>query len=352
MSLRSMNPALASTILEHFVKYSGRRAIADPTACQTVLDKLDLKAKYPNSNKLTIIDVFSGEGVFSSMLNYELKPQKHIIIEKNPTAANIWRNRIQLLENETKHKENFELLPRDGYDWITYKKLFEDGHVSDEFKPRDRVHDELLLVANLTTPKAGESLFAQWMMCCGYKNWIHKYGNVRMICFVPLVTAQKFLAGPGCKKRNKSSLKREFITDTRLVAITQSPAEKHDGDGYDPNVLYHDQPVIIPSSATHPVKGEFAIVEILPSDISAEVLDSADHLIQTLFIAKSRPLHQALEFIAPGAAEYLAPLLPTEMLDKGAMDLTIDEWTVIFNAYENWPFKPSLLDYIVSAEDL
>lgn len=345
MKLPSMNPALLSSIGEFFVKYSGRKSVVDLETCQKVINKLDLKSKYPNSNNLSIIDVFTGEGIFSTMVNYELKPRNHVIIEKHPTGVKLWKKIINHLQSETNNRENFVLYPQDGYNWLTYRSIFDQGYASNQIKPRNMIHDEILLIANLTTPKSGESLFAQWIMCCGYKNWIQKYGRVRMICFIPKETAQKFLAGPGFKKRNKSSLKRDFITDTRLIAITDCEhLDEPNGYDYDPNVLYRDQPIVIPSEATHPLKADFAIVEVIPKDFSSECLDENDFLTQCMFISKTKPIREALAYVAPGADEYLVPILPKEMIEKSAHELTTDEWKLVFDAYQKWPFKPSLLD--------
>ena len=65
-----------------------------------ILDKLDLKSKYDGS-KLDIVDVNPGYGLFSTMLNYELKPRNHILIENKERCVTSLSSIINKLVEET-----------------------------------------------------------------------------------------------------------------------------------------------------------------------------------------------------------------------------------------------------------
>ena len=65
-------------------------------------------------------------------------------------------------------------------------------------------------------------MLAQWIKCCGHRNWLMKYGKVRMVIFAPSVSAMKFLGEPGFKKRRRTGLKRDLYTDSRLIGVVNS----------------------------------------------------------------------------------------------------------------------------------
>lgn len=350
-AFRSFNPSLVDNFKAFgFPKYQyGYRHIMRPQSCQDIIDKLNLKSKYPNSHNLDIVDVFSGYGLLSSMINYELKPRKHVIIEDTKENVHIWEERIKYLKDKTGNKENFELFPHNGYNWSTFEKLInEDKVIQPQVKPRDEIHDELLLLGNLTPQKFGESLLAQWIMCSVYQNWLQKYGRIRMICLVPEATAQKFLSGARFPKRNKSAIKRELFTDSKLVGIVESNNDHAipDGNDFDPNLLVKDQPYLIPSRSILPVGALLAVIEIDPKNIPPMDFDMMEYILQILMYKSTGKLSEALAQLAPGAEIDLAPKIPQEILNKCPRDLLAEEILIIFNAFDKWAFKPSLTDTI------
>lgn len=350
---RSWNPALAEFFKGQLPRFQYNfKHLARPKQCQEVIDKLDLKSKYPNGTKLDIIDIFSGYGLFSTMINYELKPRNHVIIEDTKANIGHWTERIQHLRENTGNKENFVLYPRNGYKWDTYESLIEEKIVSPSFQERKEPHNELLIIGNVTPTKFGEPLFAQWIMCCVYKNWLQKYGRVRMLCFVPDNTAMKFMSGNAFSKRNKSSVKREMFTDAKLIALTPStePTEA-DGCGYDPRLVLKDQPVLIPLKDTLPCQSSLALLEIVPKDVSAERVETYEHITKALFYNSSQKIIDSLSHLGPGAREELGQLIPKDILQKSTKNITEEEWMEIFDAYDKWPFKPDFTDTIEFLQD-
>lgn len=339
-----INPRLTSFFLGAAPRFQyGFRHLAKVDSCQAILDKLNLKLKY--SPNVDIVDVFSGYGLFSTMLNMELKPRNHVIIENNKVNVGLWMERISHLEKTSNNSENFRLYPYDGYKWETYEKLIKDGIIAPKFQPRDKINDELLIVGNLTPSKFGEALFAQWIMCCIYKNWLQKYGRVRMLCFVPDVTAMKFISGAKFRKRNKSAVKRELFTDSLLVAIS-TPADFFDADGkgYDPRLILKDDPIPLGSADILPNSGQLALIELEPRDVSSEKFDEYDYVIRSLYFGASNKLRSAINNVGHGAVDDLTPHFTEEMLDKNAKELTLEDWMRIFEVYEKWPFKPSYIE--------
>lgn len=348
MAFRSFNPALAELFKGPLPRFQYNfKHIARPAQCQEIIDKLDLKSKYPSKN-LDIIDIFSGYGLFSTMVNYELKPRNHVIIEDTKVNMGHWTERIQHLRDTTGNSENFILYPKNGYQWDTYESLIhKDKILEPTFQSRDKIHDELLIIGNVTPTKFGEPLFAQWIMCCIFKNWLQKYGRVRMLCFVPDSTAMKFMSGASFSKRNKSSVKREMFTEGKLIGITSNPEyTEPDGLGYDPRLIVRDQPVEIPVKDTLPVLSSLALLEIVPRNLSAENVEICDHITKALFYNSSQKVIDSLSHLGPGAKEDLSLVIPKDILQKSTKNIAENEWKIIFEAYEKWPFKPSFSDTV------
>lgn len=350
MSLcRSFNPIFKDVSFQPNIR-SSLKSLINPVSCQKVLDKLELTKKYPKaSQSLDVVDLFPGYGLFSTMLNYELKPNNHIIMEDAKTSHAHYKHLNELLtKNKQGHNDicNFTHYCRSGYEWASFDHLIErDKVISPKFKPRDKIHDELLVVANLVTPSFGESLMAQWIMCCGHHNWLQKYGRVKIICAIPEKTAQKFLAGPEFQKRNRSAIKRDVFTNTKLVAISEADGDSDmpDGFGYDPNVLVQDQPVILPLNTIRPLGTRIAFLEIDPKKDIKVNIDYFDYVVQVLMYRATQPLSTSLLAVGPGAGDDLLPQL-SHLQHKSARDLTLDDLEEVVVAFANWPFKPTLED--------
>lgn len=328
----------------------GFKNVVTPQACQSILDRLHLKQKYPNSEgNLTVVDVFSGYGLFLSMINYELKPKNHIIIDGTKDNDKIWKNRLGYLEKATGNAENFKYYHLDGHAWETYDQIFKKDKAADLVKkPRDDVHDELLIVANISSSKFGESLFAQWIMCCAYQNWLQRFGRVRMLLFVRESTAVKFLAGPNFSKRNRAALKRDLFTDIKLIAVsdTQTDSVGTAGDEYDPNLLVRDQPLVLPSLAVLPTGGDLCVVEVVPKHLPSMDVNALEYLTQVFMYKASNTVKELFNVLAPGAEDDLGSQLPIEILNKTARQLSTEDLMEIYKVYNNWAFKPSYEDTI------
>ncbi|KAM9889807.1 hypothetical protein OXX79_011878 [Metschnikowia pulcherrima] len=353
MKLRSLNPVLKANFnaVPRSNHQYGFKNLSRADVCQQVLDHVNLPQKYPHSKgNLDIVDIFAGYGLLSTMINYELKPRNHIIIDDTRDNKSVWENRISFLEAETGNRENFKYFNLNGYAWETYDTIIEKMKtISPSTQPRSQIHDELLIVGNLTSNKIGESLFAQWLQCCACGNWLQRYGRVRMLLLVREQTSSKFLAGPYFMKRNRSALKRDVYTDSKLVAITDAQLDSTalPGDSFDPNVLMKDQPLILSSNAVSPQGGDLSIVEVVPrSDTDKLDVHAMDYLAQVLMYRSLNTVPEGLAAIAPGAAEDLAPKLPPDLLQKFARQLTREDMIQIHDVYNNWAFKPSFEETI------
>ena len=59
------------------------------------------------------------------MLNYELKPRNHILIENKERCVTSLSSIINKLVEETGHNSNFTLYKKDSFIWETYNDLID-----------------------------------------------------------------------------------------------------------------------------------------------------------------------------------------------------------------------------------
>lgn len=337
--LRSLNPALLEP-----GKFLSRYAPGfDVTAAdaQAIIDKLDLKRHYPDGSRLDIIETNPGRGFLTSMLNYELKPRNHILLTSNMRLNEAWKKTIEELNSKTKNVENFRLFFKTPYQWSSYRFLVDEDVIHPKTIPMYKDHDELLIVGNWTDAR-GESMIAQWIHCVGNGNWLMRYGKVRMILAMPLATAQKFFCDPGFVKRARSAFKRDFVTESKVIAIGNDTNIL--GKGYDPRVLYRDQPLII-DKRLNKKPANFAVVEMIPNGRKWEELGDMIYLLLPIFMYRKQPLKECLFTMGPGA-EYMMDSIPQEVLEKRPRDFTPDDMLHLLQAYQDWPFKPPISDIV------
>lgn len=358
MASRSFNPQLAAffkaAVQPKF--HYGFKHVNSQEACQQVVDRLDLKKKYPGA--VDIVDIFPGHGLLSLMINYEVKPRNHVLVDLGAEVARAWKERISHLEATTGNSENFRLLERSGYTWDTFDTILHELKlILPQTQSRDHVHDELLIVGNVTMPKYGEALLLQWMACTVHRNWLQRYGRVRMVLTTPEVTAQKFLLGPNFYKRNRLLIKRAMYTETRLVAVLEPEEGLAAGHDYDPNLLVADQPLVVPKKQISPPGGALAVMEMVPRgpegmDFASLNLDLLEYVVQILmYKLMTQTVMEGLAQLSPGA-EVLAEKLPERIVESSPRSLLTEDFLEIFRVVDAWPFKPSLSDMIsFSVED-
>ncbi|RCK67031.1 Mitochondrial transcription factor 1 [Candida viswanathii] len=332
---RSLIPALKDVFPAKMFYTYKCASFMDSLVVQQVLDKLDLRSKY-QPGKVDIIDCAPGYGLFSFMLNQELKPRNHILIEDKRRIVKSLTDVIDGLESRGCNT-NMKLVTDTAYSWDVYNKIIdEDKLIQPTKQPYDKVHDELLVVANWSD-ETNESIIAQWIKCCGDRNWLMRYGKVRMILFTPLVTTQKFVALPGFLRRKRTGMKVSMFTDTKVMAITEPRTERH--RDFDPRVMVRDQPVLLPKDCGGPNR-DFAIIEMMPGKYTNDVIDDIEPYLLYLFWNQKQQLRERLSTMAPGAS-YLLKLLPDSILDKYPPDLVGEDLIELNKAYLKWPFRPS-----------
>ena len=190
-----------------------------------------------------------------------------------------------------------------------------------------------------------EGLIVQWLKCAGYKNWLQRYGRVRMLLWVPCSTAVKLMAPPGVTARSKISLVRETFTDTKLVAIG---GEQHGGAGkFSETMLKEHDPVIFGWEDMVPDKkkqGDDGIVllDIRPKDHDIDFL-LWDYVTKYLMILRRTPFAEAAESLGHGGREYFTEKIgDPEFMKRYPITFTSEEFLKLTQLFDIWPFKPDI----------
>lgn len=178
--------------------YYGFRYLLNKAVHEKIFSKLKLKDTYSDVNKLKVLDLYPGPAQHSVVLNNYLKPSQHVLMDARPDFV----KHIRALSLES--NGNLQLYNRDPYDWQSYTNMIEKEKLFVPTKqPQDAIHKEFLVMANLTG-MIGEGLFMQWLACIGNKNWLQRFGRVKMLVWVQESTALKLAFG---KTRGTSAIK-------------------------------------------------------------------------------------------------------------------------------------------------
>ena len=284
-------------------------------------------------SKVQVLELYPGTGLPSYIFHDIYKPKLQVLMESKPAYAKVIEQHLTLLDNIKLHKE-------DPYMWESFVSLIDEKKIMQpEVQTRDHIHDSFIVMGNLTD-KRGEQLYMQYLQCIANKNWMQRFGLVRMLFWVPQTTAIKLLSPCGFKSRSRCSVITEAVTDTRLIATTPDNLAS-----FGPGVLDKYDPLILPEDKT-----DYALLEVLPLNHNME-LEYWDYCMQRLLVCKSTPLEDILEVLGHGASDFLKCRIDPELLKKKPMQLTNQEFTKIASLYALWPFKPSIYDFYDPSDD-
>ncbi|KAF8423860.1 hypothetical protein EV426DRAFT_717279 [Tirmania nivea] len=159
-----------------------------------------------------IVDMNPGFGLFSRVLNELVQPSKHILLEPYQSFNDVLTERM--ITNSPTPSCTTTLLNLDGYDWASYDKLITEGHLVPIVVPHEEgVNKSILFVANLLMKGLdGERFLTQIIEHIGSNHWIHRYGRIRMLVWVP-------------DSGKARVMPRKFKDRTRMGVITDIAAE-------------------------------------------------------------------------------------------------------------------------------
>lgn len=319
--------------IKHFYRF---KYLVNPIIYDKIFKKLRLEQKYENFEQVKILDLYPGPAIQSAIFNNQFKPKQHILLDSRPSFA-------KFIESQYKDS-SLQFIEEDPYDWSSYTKLIDDKK---QFVPdtvdQDHLNNKFLIMANLSE-KGHEGLLIQWLNCLGYRNWLFRFGRVRMLIWVPTNTALKLLAEPGERARTKCSVLRETFTISKLIATTNNK----DLELFNKRDLLHWDPVIFQNEDTLPAKEiSMSLLEIEPIKHELD-FDTWDYVTKHLMILKSTPLIDAVESLGHGGREYFSEKIgDRSFLERKPLSLDATEFKYLTKIFENWPFKPNIyLDFV------
>lgn len=339
--LRQLTQALLPGLHPGTRKRLGVNYLNNHVTCQEIITRLEPKLEIYKSadNKLDIVDLSPGNGVWSANLYNALLPTNHLLVESNEGHCHYLQRELIEKNMNAGVDNSFQLFNEDVARWKTFDSLIGKGKfVQPTFQRKDSIHTELLLTGSVSD----ELMFFHWLCCIGYQNWLFKYGKVRLLFWMREQYAQKLLADIGTTKRNRSALFRETFTDASIVAFSNESSAKL----YSEQLLESSQPLVF-SQSDLVVKRDghnIALVELVPKFVSLDMY-TYEYVIKRLMFRRSSPLTLTIDYLGPGARDFFLPLLTPELQHKCAKDLTPAEGIHIAQLFDQWPFKPSVFDW-------
>lgn len=321
---------LNTRVIQPTLKKSfARRHVQNYDLCKAAVDKLGL-ADYYRGKNTTLIDAYPGAGVWSAALNEAVQPKKHVLLEPVVTLNKYLRPLVPELDSVTLRSE-------DPFRWRTFTELADAGVYTPINYPRDQpgVNPHLLYTANLTSTQ-GEQLCVQYLNCMLNRNWLQRYGRVRLLLWVRQSTAIKVLGLVGSKQRQRVSVQSQACA-VSTVAIAP---EDHPIPGFDTLVTCKPSDWFLERGS---ISGQVVLLQMDPAPNTIEHVDAFEYVIRSLFVLRQRPLIEALGNLGPGAPQDLAPRLAPEILTKTPADMSMDEIYAVVEAFAKWPFKPDIL---------
>ncbi|KAI0035850.1 S-adenosyl-L-methionine-dependent methyltransferase [Vararia minispora EC-137] len=321
-----------------------RVTISNPrTAVEVAKAFIGGNTTHSNEPKI-VIEAFPGPGQLSRAL-LTLPPsklKKLIILES-------YGPYLDYLTPLAEADPRVELVHLSGFNWDTYKHLEEAGILDDVEKMSwdAGVHPTLHFITHITMSAHGDQLVAQLFRNISEKAWLFKYGRVPMSFLMSEALWNRLSGGPGSQERCKVGVIAEATAQTNLALPYENlqPFTNHFHPLKDPH-LYHER-----KREGRRIGTPFVALNSVP--LKDQILQSGaltewDYVLRKLFVQKATPLKDALSLLAPGAHHLLKyineDLTPEQQVDyaKEIRMLSLQDWSHIVRAFEEWPFKPEV----------
>ncbi|QLL32630.1 hypothetical protein HG536_0D01520 [Torulaspora globosa] len=316
--------------------YYGFKYVLNPAVNEAILEKLQLEKTYGNRARWKVLDLYPGPSQQAALFYNRYKPGQYAMMESRPDF-------FQHLSQEFAESP-LEIYNKDPYEWSSYVDLIDRSQAFvPEKQSLDHINDKFLCLANLTST-GHEGLLMQWYACIGNRNWIQRFGRVKMLLWVPTTAAIKLLGVPGSLSRSKCSVVREAFTETKLVATSDTKEIKQ----FDSSVMHANNPIIFSNKDVWPSREKgISLLEVDPKAHDID-LDNWEYVTKHLLILKKTPLLEALDSLGHGGKDYFkSKIEDKELLRKTPGELTNDEFIYITGLFANWPFKPDIyMDFV------
>ncbi|THV05091.1 S-adenosyl-L-methionine-dependent methyltransferase [Dendrothele bispora CBS 962.96] len=317
-----------------YVSQNDRVAIANPQSAQLVAEHFIPKEE---TGKV-IIEAFPGPGQLTRALLKLPKErvEKIIVLEDNARYLDY----LKPLEDVD---SRVKIVPLSGLEWGTYDTIQEMGLLENvkELEWDAGVHPQLQFVSHMPINVYGEQLMSQFLRLVPDRQWLFKYGRVKMNLLLSDYVWQRVTAIPGDKAyRCKLSVIADAAVECKSLLYDElQPFRDH----FHP-VLYR-QPTSEATAGNRKVGNPMRTVSVVPREeqiIQSGSLDVWDYCLRRLFVQKATAVGRSIPSLGPGAQSLLTHLEKDVDLNKPVRALELKDWESIVRVFSEWPFAPSV----------
>jgi len=209
-------------------------------------------------------------------------------------------------------------------------------------------------ISHLPNTVHGDQLLAQIFRCMPDKSWLFKYGRVPLSLLMTESIWERTSADIRNKTRCKLSVIAEAVSDcSEVLPSALTPFDEH---FYPPNSSETEEssaPKKKRKATGRPIGVPYVAVNVTPKVrpfVQPGLLDKWDYVTRKLFVLKASSVAKGIPSVAPGAGALLTMLANDVIpggknidLNKQIRRLTVEEWALIVQAFDEWPFAPEEL---------
>lgn len=255
-------------------------------------------------------------GIFSRVLNELVQPSKHILLEPHIQFNDSLTNRM--ITNSPTPSCTTTLLNIRGYDWASYDELIAEGHLAPTtVPPEEGVNKNILFVANLLMKGLdGERFLTQIIEHIGSNHWIHQYGRIRMLLWVPDSGKSRIMPRK-LMDRSRLSILTDIVAEAKELAGEDVPDHQGTIWGKEVSTAYKNLMINLEELEKKRAKRAANLAKYPPTKLSPEAVDEEGpkkrrKLAQTTIKQFSYPKREKNQFIgvsfkAELEAMYTAP---------------------------------------------
>ncbi|KAJ4483467.1 S-adenosyl-L-methionine-dependent methyltransferase [Lentinula aciculospora] len=315
-----------------WVPVNDRVSLSNPYTAKTVAERFVPEG---DTDKV-IIEAFPGPGQLTRSLLALPKERikRLIVLEQEPKYLDYLRPLAALDPRLT-------IIPFTALEWDTFDQVEEQGLLDDieTFQWDQGVHPKLQFISHLPITIYGEQLIAQILRLIPNRNWLFKFGRVKMNLLLSEYVWQRLTASPENVMRCKLSVMATATADFQTTLYDElQPYAEH----------FHPALAKKPSEtlkiSNRRIGVPFRAVEITPLEeqvINPDKLDTWDYCIRRLYVRKATPLKQCIEDLGPGAQSLIPKLNATIDPETTIREITVSQWASLIKEFDAWPFAPT-----------
>ncbi|GAA5838940.1 hypothetical protein JCM11251_003743 [Rhodosporidiobolus azoricus] len=228
------------------------------------------------------------------------------------------------------HGERVHRVVGESFVWETYTEA--EKHFDDMVPKRpwkEGVHPNLFVSAQLPNNAYGNLMFVQMVAAVFGKMWLYQYGRIQLGFLGPETLWTKIFANPGDSAHHKLSVLIPSLATLQRIQTMHN---------YQPPEAYFHKPRGNPAL--------FSAIKVTPREKAmVKNYEALEFITRSMFVTKVHPWHKALAATAPGANNLVDKAVGAGITDmkKQVNQLSLREWVILADLFEEWPFRPQTL---------